>query len=558
MNASPETGVPVRRLWRAIVVVCVVACAYILLNSLPTPFDDAYMFIRYANNLLAGHGHAWNPNGVQVFGSTSLLHLGVVTSLKGCLPRVSDATVLLLASAMPAFCALVVLVVACAQSAQHRMLHNNYWLWGALLLPSLILQETFRYHLRTGMDTMTSLLCNALLIFFTMRLVRRGSIRGMVPVLVTSYLTYVARPDNGIYATVFPALCILLLGSGPRRKLVIFFSLAIVAILSADLVVKRLLLGTALPLPFYAKQHGVYQGYAGKHFWNPVIYLQTFCWVAMPFLCMILFFIQRRSMRTLVAFLLPVALTFAYYFSVNQIMGYHARFYFPALPFFVVAAAMLIDDWSRSHEDNEFLGQTQFLLRLTVTLLVILGGRQATYTMAAVYERAFLQPPVVEEYRGYEIDAPAPLPEVDGKATMKGLLHLVREAPQGTILALSEHGEVGAAAPQLTLIDLVGLHDREFALHGFSAKELFRRKPDLIWFPHYHYTKMVQQILQSDELWEDYLYYPGAFRLGLAIRKDSPRFDELSALLKESWKMVHGDLPEERYLARPVAGSHCE
>ena len=60
------------------------AFVYIVLNSVPCYFDDAYMFIRYANNLLAGYGHAWNPGGEQTFGSTSLTHLGVVTLLKAC------------------------------------------------------------------------------------------------------------------------------------------------------------------------------------------------------------------------------------------------------------------------------------------------------------------------------------------------------------------------------------------------------------------------------------------------------------------------------------------
>ena len=37
--------------------------------------DDAYMFQRYAHNLLAGHGIAWNPGGDAVYGLTAPLFL---------------------------------------------------------------------------------------------------------------------------------------------------------------------------------------------------------------------------------------------------------------------------------------------------------------------------------------------------------------------------------------------------------------------------------------------------------------------------------------------------
>ncbi|HUM28423.1 MAG TPA: hypothetical protein PKN81_19430, partial [Anaerolineales bacterium] len=44
----------------------------------PTTFDDAYMFIRYADNFIHGYGFAWNPDGVQTYGATSILYLGLV------------------------------------------------------------------------------------------------------------------------------------------------------------------------------------------------------------------------------------------------------------------------------------------------------------------------------------------------------------------------------------------------------------------------------------------------------------------------------------------------
>jgi hypothetical protein len=36
----------------------------------PTDFDDAYVYVRYANNLIDGHGLVWNPGGAAVYGVT--------------------------------------------------------------------------------------------------------------------------------------------------------------------------------------------------------------------------------------------------------------------------------------------------------------------------------------------------------------------------------------------------------------------------------------------------------------------------------------------------------
>src|SRR5512138_4009826 len=57
-----------------------------LTRAAPTDFDDAYMYLRYADHLLAGHGVAWNAGEGPVFGVTRLLHLGVVAVLRWLFP----------------------------------------------------------------------------------------------------------------------------------------------------------------------------------------------------------------------------------------------------------------------------------------------------------------------------------------------------------------------------------------------------------------------------------------------------------------------------------------
>ena len=238
----------------------------------------------------------------------------------------------------------------------------------------------------------------------------------------------------------FRSLCMLVIGTENRRRWVVVFSVCMVAVLSCDLIAKRLVFGTAMPLPFYAKQHGAYEGYAGYSFWNPMVFLRQFAAAAMPFLCLTIFFADKRNARILSAFFVPVVLTFGYYFTVNQIMGYQARFYYPSLPFFVVAAAVVVDERFRRHPDEVTLKPREFVCRLVATILIILGGRQAAYTLTPFFDKPFGVGPVATGRPAADTALPVAL---RGTQMRDRVADMVAELPQGTVLALSEYGKIG-------------------------------------------------------------------------------------------------------------------
>jgi hypothetical protein len=109
-------------------------------------------------------------------------------------------------------------------------------------------------------------------------------------------------------------------------------------------------------------------------------------------------------------------------------------------------------------------------------------------------------------------------------------------------------GGGGGPAPNAIIVDVLGLHDRTFALEGFSAAELWRRRPDLLWMPHPDHTQMLRDILDSDELWGDYDFYPDAFSYGVALRKESA--PALRAHFDERWRAVYATRPLEDHKAR--------
>jgi hypothetical protein len=545
-----------------------------LAGAPPTDFDDAYMFIRYARHVLSGDGLCWNRGEAPVFGATSLPHVwllaAVIEASRWARPGLDDAGALQLCSRAEAALLAVVLVAICTRFSRHRRLRGEAWLWGALLVPLVVYAQPFEFHAESGMDTMLAALTNALLLFAALRCAEKPSRLHAVVVAGIAYAAYLVRPDNILYAALVPPLCLLwvrpeavLLRALPRRRAVfVAFVVALAVLGAADFVIKRHVLGSALPLGAYAKSPGFYEGFAGEYTWNPFLFLKVFLIGLWPFVvALTLFTGYRGGGRLAAALLIPVAVTFAVLFRMNQIMGHLGRFFFPALPFVVVGAALSFDRWlggvTAPVDGRTRPGGTRGRVRLAAGVVaaavLLAGGPPALDAAGEVYEaRAARQQ--LAPLGGYEITADRPLPEMDSWRASEQVALFAWAAPVGTRFAMSEHGVVGARAPDAFIIDVLGLHDRVFARDGFSAAELWRRRPDVIWMPHPDHTQMIRDIMDSDELWNHYVFYPDAFMYGLAIRRDSPAFAELSALFLARWSAAFPGFSPDDYAARRVAG----
>jgi hypothetical protein len=127
--------------------------------------------------------------------------------------------------------------------------------------------------------------------------------------------------------------------------------------------------------------------------------------------------------------------------------------------------------------------------------------------------------------------------------------------PPGTVAAMSEHGYIGAIAPDLVIIDLVGLHDRRIARSGFSAADLMQRRPDVIWGPHPDYRWIVEDIVRDAAFWREYDYYPSALNFGVALRRSSDRFGDISRIFAEEWALVYPGFSMSSYRATRRASS---
>jgi hypothetical protein len=509
-----------------------------LARAAPTDFDDAYMYLRYAIHLLAGQGLAWNAGEGSVYGVTSLLHLAVVVFARAIFPALAPAAVLQTASGGAAVGFLAALVGIAALCSHHPRLHRNWVFWTAVVLPLVAFREAFGFHASSGMDTMVSALANAVLVFCSLQLAKVPNLTRALWAALAALLAVFARPDNLLCALACPVLAVVLLAPQPNRKPLAAFTLILGGVLVALALAEWRWLGSPLPLSFFAKQPWYYGGFAGEFGWNPFLFLKVFGLSAWPFVVALVLFTDRAGLRRAVVLLLPALATMLVLFRFNQIMGHLGRFYFPFLPFFFAAGALEFDAWLGRIHAGRVASPATMLWRAGLAAGVVFIGSLALSIAADRYSH-LAQAQQLVPTGGFHTLAQPPLPDLDSWQAAHAVADLAAASPAHTSFAMSEHGLPGALAPQVTIVDVLGLHDPYFAHHGFSAAKLFRRQPDVIWLPHADHTQMLWEIFHSDDFWGHYEFYPDAFFHGIALRTDSPSYAKLAALLSAQWQKTY-------------------
>jgi len=496
-------------------IIIISSLSYYIVRVLQPPetaFDDAYMFMRYARNILDGFGIAWNPGAEWTYGSTSLPHLFIVTMLNAALPF-SMPWILRLSSILPACSAVIILIVAGSSLSRHSFLHNNFLAWTAIIIPCVMTIEPFIFHSRTGMDTMLSMAGIALLVFITAKLQSRSEIESRLfqVMLVCAYLAWAVRPDNIIYVTVMPLLTLVFHNDLKQKRLYIVRYIGFIGIMIIfDLLVKYALFNDPLPLSFYVKNLFSSSGYDGLYKWNPWQYLLLFIRANIVIFIIFIITFKVKYYKILTPYFASILLTFGYYFTVVQIMGQQARFYFPSLSVLVIITVLSADRFFSEEIDLKkwtFLGTRAASILLLFLLMSGMGHLATSYKMDHQKTEMLSEGKVASETT------------LGWWQSIQIMARLAENFPPGTKLALTEYGYIGAVAPHLQIIDPLGLNDRTFAHHGFSAQEFFKRKPDIIWLPHPDYTAIRSAILTSNEFKESYHYYPHILDYGLAIRK---------------------------------------
>ncbi|WP_433935240.1 hypothetical protein AB3662_11120 [Sorangium cellulosum] len=532
------------------------ACKTAARFDLTTLWDDAYMFQRYAHNILAGHGVSWNPGGPPAYGLTSLafivaavpLHLitGGNTSLAAMLQSFIWGPALLVL--------LVLLVLRAAGDGKVARLSCFS------LVAFCVARSTLADHFVSGMDTSFGLSFLTAYLLLALRLLGPARVAGGVALGAFGGLAFSVRPELTAYAVLVPLALVVLERDRARRR----FGLAALAgtagVLAVHLGAAKLYFGSPLPLPFYAKStnlygSGILRAYRGR----PTIDLLDWLDFFWPLFAVIALDVlvglgarqaapgapagegQRTGPRAwwaassaldkgvLAATLLCLAYSWLF---VVPIMGFAQRFYYAPLPGLIYLACRSAVRLARTLSDA--LGQPApaALPVAGVAALAILWLHLATPLATAGKDLAGA---VAGNRLGhFNIVKHG---NTSGPQSYWFAIDRVSTLPDDLVIATTEVGMLGAMNLEKTIIDMAGLNDRRFALEPFSADRFFAAyKPDLIYMPHPHYVKMIEDLEAHPEM-SRYVVHTkkklGTSQFGIAIRRESRYFEKLQQIVKE-------------------------
>ncbi len=514
--------------------------AHAWLSAPDTELDDAYVFLRYAAHLREPGGLVWNPTGPPVWGATSLGQVALVASLRGLAPGLRDGRLLTLPSCLAALVLFPALAALCARAAPvFRRAWPDLLLWLCALLASLGYTDALFFHATSGMDTMLAALALTGGLFAVQALLTRPSPGRAALVALLGVGSLAIRPDLPALVLGPAALALLADHAQPEPRRALLVLLAATALLSGiTFVSANMYFGTPLPLAAWVKQHGHDAAFGGEWFWNPYRFLLVIARAALLPLGVLALGLRREDLRAALPLILPVALVWAVLSRFNQVMGHLGRFYAPALPLVFLAAAVVVSRRLAAR-------QRPSARRLAAGATVLATAGLALASSADRYGAA--RGPEPPDPRAPLVSAPSRV--VDDRRAMTALAGAFSGAPPGPTLALTEHGVIGARAPQVTLLDLSGLHDVAIARRGIDTATLLAWEPDAIYLPHPDYHGLLSTLLASPRLRRDYDLYPDAFVFGLALRRTSPRAALLLARIAPAFEALHGE-PLDAHTAR--------
>lgn len=500
-------------------------------------WDDAYIFQRYAQNLLAGHGLSWHPGGEPTYGLTSVLYI-VPATLFRVLAGDNPSLGAILASTVSG-AAFLVLFIRLLWS--HTDGSPKARAVGLVLVLFCLAWSTTPDHATSGMDTQFGLAYLATLLIVAHRFEQLPTRRRAIALGFVGGLAFWIRPELISFGLAIPAAMAVLAVNGTQRRLSTLALAIVAAVLGAIALTNWVYFSSVLPLPFYGKSlglygdalHRAYQGAAGEglvefigHYWP--LFLIVGLEAASR---------RRKFWRHAPpldkAVLAATLVCLAYYWLLAlPIMGMGSRFYQPAIVGLAYLSTRALGRWETQLADS---------LRALSREVWSLVGCAALLALWAL-----LMPTLVEEgkvfstkisKRQFDFDRFALAAEKkDGPRTYWYKLDEFARLPDDLVIATTEVGFLSAINPNKVIIDLAGLNDRVFAHQPFDAQVLLDRyRPDLIYMPHEDYRAITEALVGSPGF-AGYRHYSKFHtktrKFGVAIRLDSPHYEAMNALCR--------------------------
>jgi len=497
-----------------------------------TVWDDAYIFQRYATNLLDGEGIRWNPGSHEPsYGLTSIAFLLPATLMN----IVAGGNTTLAALLSSSVCGVVFVLLTLWLLYRH--VDGPWWarVGGVVLFTFTFALSEAPLHLDSGMDTTFAMAFVAGYIIVAQRWHNNPSRRDAILLGVLGALSFSVRPELVAYGIGIP-LVIAMLSKGQARKHGGLALLVAVGVIGAQLLFCRFYFHSPVPLPFYAKGlriYGdnifkVYRGVAGTEF---AAYVGHFWLLFALVLVDVTRFRhwQRSTSPVEKGILVASAACLLYYLSfVLPVMGFSQRFFHPPLAALAFLAAQSLGRIARDFEAREGL------------FPVAVGRAMACVALAFLW--FWLLPALSEEGKRFaEISSKRRWRlDVHKHATRGGprgywfAVDEIMALPDDAVIATTEVGMPGVLAPNKRIVDLAGLNERTLAQHPFDAEWVLRQYwPDVLYMPHEHYKRMTRDLKTSAAFKNYELFSKRTLKtqFGMAVRKNSKHYDRIIAIV---------------------------
>lgn len=510
-------------------------------------WDDSYMFVRYAQNLLAHGTVSWNDS-TPTFGLTSQAYLLLFIPLVALVNN--EYVIPMLASLISvAFFLAAIPVLVSAVVPRVSPLARLVSVASAYAFVALA-AHTIGTFATSGMDTFFAIACLSLylaFLFHSAHSLRSLSLLRRVLVGVSGGLMYLVRPDLIVFPLVIVCFLTVLSKTPAERRNAAIMLLVSLATLGMLAVCLWAYYGTPLPLPFYAKSTALYGPTIWRIFrFQPELQLLTYIDAYKVFFFGAILLaaagwrsvLRRGADAVLVGTYAALALSFGYFlFFVLHVMGYAGRFYYPTLPPLLALTAFLIAaTFERYTGPSSRRQRVAIAAGIACMLLVMLyspfmwGAQRAAYTL--LRERHEMGQVWLTDHL-HDADFMA---HHDSSDIIFPCLYAFASLPKDASVATTEVGLSSVIAKGHYMLDLAGLNATEVALGKVNAQEMIERQHiDIVYLPvEQYYPELRANILDSraftDGEYEVFLRGNPLYA-DIAIRKGSPYEASLRACI---------------------------
>ncbi len=502
--------------------------------------DDAFMFVRYADNILNTGEPSFNSGHEATYGLTSPSFLAMVLPLRVVFPH-NPVLTMLFASSISAILFLILLVYLLHVTTGRENTLVKQGIFLVILLSILCDAKNFSVHFSSGMDTMLALSFLTAYILVSIRYRESVTLSSVLFTGILGGLAFSIRPDLLIFCFALPLVTVFFSSTSRKKVHAAAILLVTILVVLLQILFYSKYLNSPLPLPFYAKSINHYGAYFQEMYkLFPVKGLIKFVF-SFPLLFSVIgiaLFIDVKgfwkwiSETTKGLFLATFIFIVYHLFFVTPIMDYSQRFYYPTLPaimFLSIQSMRFIIERTSLKEliESRMSGTVNsraILAFLFLFPVFAFGPRiaQSSYELLTSREGNYNGFDVTEEYR----------------ARWTGYWFRLDEfslLPNDLVMAATEIGHPLAMNPYKTVIDMTGLNETRIAHSGFSADSFFYYyQPDLIFMPHPDYQDMIEKINENSHFISHYEVFSVDYlstTLSLAIREDSEYYQQMKLIV---------------------------